>query len=202
MPLVQQYSSGANEFTPCFSQPLVFCIVFYRSLSFLSFFFGHHIIYPSIYGFWLRFCPLSERKPCGFDIWLTNKSIGGCSYKEVFVFWEKECWCFSQSDHNWSSSYIFISQWNKNHVKSIFSSNFREKNWDWNVTRGSVHLATRFQRRRLFRNQPIRNKNWLWRPCLLTNRNEMNNLYREPSIDASYQVSVHLAKWLQRRRFF
>ena len=29
----------------------------------------------------------------------------------------------------------------------------------------------------------------------------MPNLYREPSIDASYQVSVHLAKQLQRRRF-
>jgi hypothetical protein len=30
---------------------------------------------------------------------------------------------------------------------------------------------------------------------------EMNNLYRRPSIDASYQVSYHLAKWFQRRRF-
>jgi hypothetical protein len=31
---------------------------------------------------------------------------------------------------------------------------------------------------------------------------EMNeHLYREPSIDASYQVSVHLAKRFQRRRF-
>jgi hypothetical protein len=29
----------------------------------------------------------------------------------------------------------------------------------------------------------------------------MSNLYRGPSIDASYQVSVHLAKWF-RRRFF
>jgi hypothetical protein len=29
-------------------------------------------------------------------------------------------------------------------------------------------------------------------------RNEQN---REPSIDASYQVSVHLAKQFQRRRF-
>jgi hypothetical protein len=29
----------------------------------------------------------------------------------------------------------------------------------------------------------------------------MSNLYRGHSIDASYQVSVHLAKWLQRRRF-
>jgi hypothetical protein len=26
-------------------------------------------------------------------------------------------------------------------------------------------------------------------------------LIRLPSIDASYQVSVHLAKWFQRRRF-
>jgi hypothetical protein len=40
----------------------------------------------------------------------------------------------------------------------------------------SVHLAKRFQRRRFFRNQPIRNKNCLWRPCLLTNRDEMRHL--------------------------
>jgi hypothetical protein len=38
------------------------------------------------------------------------------------------------------------------------------------------------------------NKNCLWRPCLLTDRDEMSNLYRGPSIDASYQVFVHLAK--------
>ena len=115
-----------------------------------------------------------------------------------------------------------------------------------------VHLAKRFQRRRCFRNQPIRNKNCLWRPCLLTDwdkisnlykrtfhrcflrsfgsfghalseekifwnrpiRNEnrlwwpclimdrdgMSSLYRGPSIDASYQVSDHLAKRFQRRR--
>jgi hypothetical protein len=29
----------------------------------------------------------------------------------------------------------------------------------------------------------------------------MSNPYREPSIDASYQVSFHLAKRFQRRRF-
>jgi hypothetical protein len=28
----------------------------------------------------------------------------------------------------------------------------------------------------------------------------MRDLNREPSIDASYQVPVHLAKWFQRRR--
>jgi hypothetical protein len=52
-----------------------------------------------------------------------------------------------------------------------------------------------------FRNQPIRNKNCLWRPCLITDWDKMSNLYRGPAIDASYQVSVHLAKWFQRRRF-
>ena len=30
---------------------------------------------------------------------------------------------------------------------------------------------------------------------------EMSNCYRGPPMDASYQVSVHLAKWFQRRRF-
>jgi hypothetical protein len=65
----------------------------------------------------------------------------------------------------------------------------------------SVHLAKRFQRRRFFRNQPIRNKNCLWRPCLPMDRDEMNNHFnRGLSIDASYQVSVHLAKRFQRRR--
>jgi hypothetical protein len=33
------------------------------------------------------------------------------------------------------------------------------------------------------------------------NRDKISNLYRGPSIDASYQVSVKLAKQLQRRRF-
>ena len=42
--------------------------------------------------------------------------------------------------------------------------------------------------------------NCLWRPCLLMDRDEMSNLYRGPSIDASYQVSVHLAQWFQRRK--
>jgi hypothetical protein len=40
----------------------------------------------------------------------------------------------------------------------------------------------------------FRNKSRLWRPCLLTDREKMSNLYRGPSIDGSYQVSVHLAE--------
>jgi hypothetical protein len=41
----------------------------------------------------------------------------------------------------------------------------------------------------------------LWRPCLLTHRDEMSNSYRGPPIDASYQVSV---VWLSgfRGEFF
>jgi hypothetical protein len=45
------------------------------------------------------------------------------------------------------------------------------------------------------------NKNRLWWPCLLMDWDRMSNLYRGPSIDASYQVSVHLAMLFQRRRF-
>jgi hypothetical protein len=35
---------------------------------------------------------------------------------------------------------------------------------------------------------PTRNKNCLWRSCLWTDQDEMSNLYRGPSIDASYHV--------------
>ena len=52
----------------------------------------------------------------------------------------------------------------------------------------------------IFKYRPIRNKNCLWWPCLLMDRDEMSNLYRGPSIYASYQVSVHLAEGFQRRR--
>ena len=65
----------------------------------------------------------------------------------------------------------------------------------------SVHLGRQFQRRRFFRNRPIRNKNCLWWPCLLMDRDEISNLYRRPSIDAPCQVSVHSLKGFQGRRF-
>ena len=63
-----------------------------------------------------------------------------------------------------------------------------------------VYLAKQFQRRIFFRNQPIRNKNCLWLPCLLMDRDEMSILYRGPFKDASYQFMVYLAKRFQRRR--
>ena len=63
----------------------------------------------------------------------------------------------------------------------------------------SVQLAKRFQRRRFLKIGQSETRNCLWRPCLLMDRDEMSKLYRGPSIDASYQVSVHLAKGFQRR---
>ena len=53
---------------------------------------------------------------------------------------------------------------------------------------------------KIFKNRQIRNKNCLWWPCLLMDRDKMSNFYKEPSIDASYQFSVHLAEKFQRRR--
>ena len=53
---------------------------------------------------------------------------------------------------------------------------------------------------KIFQNRPIRNKNCLWQPCLLIDRDKISNLQRGPSIDASYQVLVHLAVRFQRRR--
>jgi hypothetical protein len=58
-----------------------------------------------------------------------------------------------------------------------------------------------FSEEKNLKNQPIRNKSRLWRPYLLTDWHEMSNRYRGPSIDASYQVSVHFAKRFQRKRF-
>ena len=53
---------------------------------------------------------------------------------------------------------------------------------------------------KIIKNLPIRNKNCLWWPCLLMEQDKMSNLQRGPSIDASYQVLLHLAERFQRRR--
>jgi hypothetical protein len=53
---------------------------------------------------------------------------------------------------------------------------------------------------KIFLNRPIRKKNCLWWPCLLMDRDKISNLYKGTSIDASYQVSVHLDEEFQRRR--
>ena len=55
---------------------------------------------------------------------------------------------------------------------------------------------------KIFKNRPIRNKNDLSWPSLLTDRNEIIKRYRGPTIYPSYQVSVHLPKRFQRRICF
>jgi hypothetical protein len=50
-------------------------------------------------------------------------------------------------------------------------------------------LAKWFQRRRFLKiGQSLRNKNYLWRPCLLMDRDKMCKLYRGLSIDVSYHT--------------
>jgi hypothetical protein len=75
--------------------------------------------------------------------------------------------------------FVIKSEQNKQSLYNTFHRCFRQN---------SVHLVKQFQRRFFLENQPIRNKNCLWRPCLLMDWNEINNLNRGPSIDASYQV--------------
>ena len=126
-------------------------------------------------------------------------------FSQFISFREEDLWNFSQSEHIIGlGSHIEYPTGTKNsnfvedHPRNIpakFGSNrpsgFGEE--AWNVK----SLQTTDNRRRT----PIRNKSCLWQPCLLTDRDEMSNLYRGISIDASYQVLVHLAKQFQRRRF-
>ena len=89
-------------------------------------------------------------------------------------------------------------------VSLTFHSALRKLNTEPSIVAShqiSVHFAMQFQRRRLFRNWPTRNKNCLWQPCLLTDRDKISNIYRVPSIYVSYKVSIHLTKQFQRRRF-
>jgi hypothetical protein len=103
-----------------------------------------------------------------FDFWASSFVLF------LFLFLYKSV---SQRDFR---RFFGVQKWSKWMKFFLFSAILKE----WNV-RGT-----------------IRNKNFLWQPCLLTDRNKMCNLNRGPSIDTSYQVSVHLAKQFQRRRFF
>jgi hypothetical protein len=69
-------------------------------------------------------------------------------------------------------------------------------------TTDEEHLAKVASEVNIPRNRPIINKNFLWRQCLLTDRDEISSIHKGLSVDASYQVSVHLAKRFQRRRYF
>jgi hypothetical protein len=69
------------------------------------------------------------------------------------------------------------------------------------LTKFHIIWPSGFRGKAVLEIKTIRNKNCLWWPYLLTDQNGMSNSHREPSIDASYQVSVYLAKLCQRRRF-
>jgi hypothetical protein len=88
----------------------------------------------------------------------------------------------------WQPQAILLSDWsiflNSSPLKPLGQMN---RNWVGSIYgRSSITI--------------IRNKNCLWWPCLLMDQDEICNLYREPFIDASYQVSAHLANWFSRRR--
>jgi hypothetical protein len=54
-------------------------------------------------------------------------------------------------------------------------------------------MAKQFQRRIFLRNRPIRNKNCMWWPCLLTDRDEMSNLHRGHSKNPNdHRLCLHL----------
>ena len=92
-----------------------------------------------------------------------------------------------------AAMFVTGSERNEKSLQKIFQESFLP-NFDAFEERDSEE--------RLFRNQPIRNKNCLWQPYLVMDRDKMCNLQGGPSIDAFYQVSVHLGKRFQRKRFF
>jgi hypothetical protein len=91
----------------------------------------------------------------------------------------------------------------------IWPDSFREDFLKWSITNKnclwrpwkSCTYSAISEEKIYFRNFLTRSKNYIWRPGLLTVQDEMSNLYRGPSRDASYQVSVQLAKLFKRRRF-
>jgi hypothetical protein len=112
----------------------------------------------------------------------------------------QQCIYNSLSDHEWwprlpSNMAIASSQTWKLVEKNLVKNRKLLKKLDSSPLKlfGQMNrnLVKRFQRRRFFRNHPIRNKNCLWWPYLLTDRDEMSNHNRGLSIDTSYQVSGH-----------
>ena len=63
------------------------------------------------------------------------------------------------------------------------------------------HFAKRFLRRRLFYVLANQKQKSSQSDCFLSDQDKMRKLHKWSSIDAQYQILIHLAKWFQRRRF-
>jgi polysaccharide pyruvyl transferase WcaK-like protein len=70
------------------------------------------------------------------------------------------------------------------------------------LTKCQLILAKQFQRRRFLEIDQSKTRIACGSHILLMDQDEMSNLYSGPSIDASYQVSYHLAKRFQRKSCF
>ena len=132
-------------------------------------------------------------KTCNFticSIFSNSSHVGWCTASpDTILKLDTLVMILTNFGFHWSSTFRGEDFW-----KSL-----RRTTDDGRQVMAIAHMTLRV---RWAKNQPIRNKSRLWRSCLLTDRDEMSNLYRGPSIDASYQVSVHLAKRFQRRTFF
>jgi hypothetical protein len=65
----------------------------------------------------------------------------------------------------------------------------------------SIHFAERFQRRSFIKIDQSETRIACGGHFFQTDYDKMSKLYKRPSIDASYQVSVYFAERLQRRSF-
>ena len=75
--------------------------------------------------------------------------------------------------HEWPVAAMFVNGNGSGRNKQLYRASAIDASYQV-----SVHLAKRFQRRRFKKNRPIRNKNCLWRPCLLMDRDKMSHLQR------------------------
>jgi hypothetical protein len=107
---------------------------------------------------WLISKKLSPLKPlCQMNRNSVGGILGRSSIKMLISF-------RSVNKHGRHRQFLFLIGW---FLKNLLLCNRLAE---------TVHLAKQLQRRRFFRNQPIRNKNYLWWPCLLMDRDEMSNL--------------------------
>ena len=126
------------------------------------------------------------------DVYLEVRKRRG----HIFFEWNKCPWSNRWAEKTFSHFHVKLeAQWAEP-VSLTFHSALRKLNTEPSIHVGAsfqvpVHMAKQFQRRRVFfRNRPIRNKNCMWWPFLLTDRDEMSNFHRGHSIDDSYQISV------------